>query len=218
MALDGALLSLLRDEIEKGVLGARIDRVHQPSKEEIILALRFKGGVRRLLISAGAADARIHFTDTKAENPQSPPMFCMLLRKYLGSGKLIRVRQAGLDRILFLDFETVNEFSDPTVVTLAVEIMGRHSNIIVVGEDGVIIDAVKRVDFEMSSVRQVLPGMRYELPPAAKRLSLIEDSPEEIVRALKDGTDGELSKCLLQVLTGVSPILCRELAHFATRG
>ena len=185
MALDGAFLSLIKYELERELIGSRIDRIYQPAKEEIILTLRFKGGVRRVLISAGAMDARIHLTETRAENPQSPPMFCMLLRKYLGSGKLVSIRQQGLDRILFLDFETVNEFSDPTVVTLAVEIMGRHSNLIVINSEGVIIDAVKRVDLEMSSVRQVLPGMRYQLPPAEPRHSLAEDDPEEMIAALR---------------------------------
>lgn len=218
MALDGAFLRLVKYEIEQALLDARIDRIYQPSREEIILAMRFRGGMRRLLISAGAMDARIHLTQRKPENPQSPPMFCMLLRKYLGSGKLIRIRQQGLDRILFLDFETVNEFSDLTVVTLAVEIMGRHSNLIVLNSEGVIIDAIKRVDLEMSSVRQVLPGMKYQLPPAQKRLNLVEDSPDEMVERLKAGPDGELSKCLMKVLDGVSPVLCREIAHFATRG
>lgn len=218
MALDGAFLSLIKYELEQELIGSRIDRIYQPAKEEIILTLRFKGGVRRVLLSAGAMDARIHLTGTKAENPQSPPMFCMLLRKYLGSGKLVSIRQQGLDRILFLDFETVNEFSDPTTVTLAIEIMGRHSNLIVINREGIIIDAIKRVDLEMSSVRQVLPGMRYELPPAESRYSLVEDDPEEMLSALRELPDGELSKCLLKVLDGASPVLCREIAHFATRG
>ena len=218
MALDGAFLSLIKYELEQELIGSRIDRIYQPAKEEIILTLRFKGGVRRVLLSAGAMDARIHLTGTKAENPQSPPMFCMLLRKYLGSGKLVSIRQQGLDRILFLDFETVNELSDPTTVTLAIEIMGRHSNLIVINREGIIIDAIKRVDLEMSSVRQVLPGMRYELPPAEPRYSLVEDDPEEMLSALRELPDGELSKCLLKVLDGASPVLCREIAHFATRG
>ena len=95
MALDGAFLSLIKYELEQELIGSRIDRIYQPAKEEIILTLRFKGGVRRVLLSAGAMDARIHLTGTKAENPQSPPMFCMLLRKYLGSGKLVSIRQQG---------------------------------------------------------------------------------------------------------------------------
>ena len=197
MALDGAFLSLLRDEIERGVLDARIDKIYQPSKEEIILLLRGREGVRRLLLSANASGARVHFTNETVENPKTPPMFCMLLRKHLGSGRLVAVRQQGMDRILFLDFETYNEFGDRVIITLALEIMGRHSNLIVVDQNGKIIDAIKRVNEEMSSVRMILPGLSYSLPPAQDKLSLLEDDIEEIVKRIRNGKDGEISKCIL---------------------
>lgn len=218
MALDGAFLSLLCEEIERGVLDARIDKIYQPSKEEIILLLRGREGARRLLLSANASGARVHFTKETVENPKSPPMFCMLLRKYLGSGRLVAVRQQGMDRILFLDFETYNEFSDRVTVTLAVEIMGRHSNIIVLDQNGKIIDAIKRVNDEMSSVRMILPGLSYTLPPAQDKLSLVEDGIGEIVERVRSGKDGELSKCILGAVEGISPLLAREIADYVTRG
>ena len=218
MALDGAFLSLLRDEIERGVLDARIDKIYQPSKEEIILLLRGREGVRRLLLSANASGARVHFTNETVENPKTPPMFCMLLRKHLGSGRLVAVRQQGMDRILFLDFETYNEFGDRVIITLALEIMGRHSNLIVVDQNGKIIDAIKRVNEEMSSVRMILPGLSYSLPPAQDKLSLLEDDIEEIVKRIRNGKDGEISKCILGTVEGVSPLLTREVAHYVTRG
>ena len=172
MALDGAFLRLLKREIESWALGSRVDRIAQPSREELILTLRQKGGSRRLLISAGADSPRIHFTESKVENPKEPPMFCMLLRKHLSSARLAQVRQVGMDRILHLVFETANELGDRVELILAVEIMGRHSNCILVGADGRIADAVKRVDQETSSVRPILPGLPYELPPMQGKAQL----------------------------------------------
>ncbi len=218
MALDGAFLSLLRSEIARGVLDARIDKIYQPSKEEIILLLRGREGARRLLLSANASNARIHFTSESVENPKSPPMFCMLLRKHLGSGRLVGVRQQGMDRVVFLDFETYNELGDRVIVTLALEIMGRHSNLIVLSQDGKIIDAIKRVNEEMSSVRMILPGLPYSLPPAQEKLSLLQADTGEIVERIRTGRDGELSKCILGAVEGMSPLLAREAAHYVARG
>ena len=165
MALDGMFLYQLRQELAEKALGARVDRIHQPAREEIIIALRWKGGAGKLLLSANAGSPRIHFTEAAPENPKQPPMFCMLLRKHLGSARLIRIEQVGLDRILHLVFESVNEMGDLVELTLVVEIMGRHSNIVLVDHSGRIIDAIKRIDAEMSSVRQILPGMLYQSPP-----------------------------------------------------
>ena len=131
MALDGATLYCLAREIRAHV-GERIDKISQPSREEVILTLRGKEGGGRLLLCAGAASPRIHFTKISVENPSSPPMFCMLLRKHLSTAKLVGVRQLDSDRVLFLDFETVNELGDLVIITIAAEIMGRHSNIIII--------------------------------------------------------------------------------------
>ena len=152
MALDGAFLSLVTKEIENEAMGSRIDKIAQPSKEEIIITLRFKGGTKKLLISANASSPRLHFTNITLENPKSPPMFCMLLRKHLSAGKFIGIRQNGLDRTVMLDFETVNELGDLTVTTIAVEIMGRYSNIILLNESGVVIDSIKRITIDLSCV------------------------------------------------------------------
>ena len=144
MALDGATLYCLAREIRAHV-GERVDKISQPSREEVILTLRGKEGGGRLLLCASAASPRIHFTKVPVENPSSPPMFCMLLRKHIGSGKLTAVRQQGLERILYLDFEAVNEMGDLVIVTLAMEIMARHSNLILLNQEGKILDAIKRV-------------------------------------------------------------------------
>lgn len=217
MALDGAFLYAVKKELEP-LIGGRVDRIHQPSREEIVIALRTRQGAKKLYISANAGSARVHITEKQVDNPQVPPMFCMLLRKHLGSGRLTAVRQDGLERILFLDFECVNELGDVVTVTLACEIMGRCSNLIVIGSDGRVIDSIKRVDEEMSRQRMVLPGMRYTLPPRDDRLCFLTCQPEEILRRLSEEAPAELSKALIRSCEGISPILAREWTFFAGRG
>ena len=216
MALDGAFLHTIQSELTARI-GARIDKIHQPSREEIVLVLRWPGGSGRLLLSASASNARIHFTSFPPENPKTPPMFCMLLRKHLGSGKLVAVRQLELDRVLTLDFETTNELGDLVVLSIAVEIMGRHSNIIVIGPDGKILDAVKRVDNTMSGVRMVLPGLTYTLPPLQNKLNLLATDDDTLLRAVT-AKQAELSKAVLQTVQGFSPILAREVAFYVSKG
>ena len=218
MALDGIFLASLKREIEAVALDSRVDRIYQPAKEEIVMVLRFRGGSVRLFLSASANSPRIHSTTVPLENPKNPPMFCMLLRKHLNAAKLTAVRQLGSDRVLFLDFETVNELGDRVTVTIAVEIMGRHSNLIVINQDGKILDAVKRVTDEKSSVRPILPGMRYTLPPAQDKLNFFTATREEAEQAFRAGKNQEFSKAIMQVYSGVSPILSREIAHYATGG
>lgn len=219
MALDGCMLSLVGREIADKVLGGRVDKIHQPTKEEIIIAIRSQHGSYKLLLSAKAAGARVHLTTMSVENPKQPPMFCMLLRKHIGSGRLVNIRQQGFDRVLFFDFEAINELGDTVIITLAVEIMGRHSNIVLLEDNSKkIIDAVKRVNFDMSSVRQIMPGLSYVLPPPQERLSPTTDPATVIDRIKNCGRDISLSKLLLETLEGVSPLLCREISHFATRG
>ena len=120
MALDGAFLACLRQEIWDSLPAARIDKIHQPGREELIIALRYKGGNRKLYLSAGANSPRIHFTEEAPENPAQPPMFCMLLRKRLTGGRLVAIRQEGWERALYLDFDCINELGDPVRLTLAV--------------------------------------------------------------------------------------------------
>ena len=217
MALDGAFLYAIRNELSS-LIGGRVEKIHQPSREEIIISLRTRNGGKKLYISANAASARVHITENTVDNPQTPPMFCMLLRKHLGSGKLVGIRQDGLERILFLDFECVNELGDIVTVTLACEIMGRCSNLIIINNEGRVIDSIKRVDEEMSRERLVLPGMKYTLPPRGERLNFLEADSEEIKTALKSADNGELSKVLIRIFEGISPILAREWTFFAGRG
>lgn len=217
MALDGAFLCAVKKELLP-LVGGRVEKIHQPSREEIIISIRTRQGSKKIFISANAGSARVHITENPVDNPQTPPMFCMLLRKHLGSGKLIDVRQDGLERILFLDFECVNELGDVVTVTLACEIMGRCSNLIIINHEGKILDSIKRVDEEMSRERMVLPGMRYTLPPRSERLNFLTCGSEQIAKAVKNSAPAELSKALIRSFEGISPVLAREWTFFAGRG
>jgi len=218
MALDGITLSMLKKEISEKLIGARVDKIHQPSKEELIMSFRWNGGNGKLLISASANGPRIHFTESSVDNPKNPPMFCMLMRKHLAGAKLVEIEQFGLERMLHLSFATYNEFGDPVIMKLAVEIMGRHSNIMLIGPDGKIIDAIKRVTADMSSVRQVMPGMSYVFPPAQNKMNTLEPDYMILAERLKTGRDIPLSKALMENLDGVSPIVCREISDYVTGG
>lgn len=209
MALDGAFLLAVKQELMP-LTGGRIEKIYQPSKDEIVISIRTRTGSSRLLISAAASSARIHITNRPIENPKVPPMFCMLLRKRLGCGKLLDIRQDGLERILYLDFETVNELGDVVTVTLAAEIMGKYSNLIVIGENGKIIDSLKRVDDAMSRERLVLPGMTYSPPPRDDRLNFLIAGDEEMRGRILAASGKSAAKCLIGIFEGISPILARE--------
>lgn len=217
MALDGIYLSLLRKEFDP-LIDGRVDKIHQPSREELIMTIRTKEGAQKLMFSTGAGSARVHITTADIENPKTPPMFCMLMRKHLAGGRLTAIRQDGFERILFFDFEATNEMGDRVNLTLAAEIMGRRSNLILYREDGRIIDSIKRVGQEMSSVRMVLPGARYTLPPREERLNLLDCTKEEFLAKIVENPTAELSKAIMKTLEGISPVFAREAVFFAARG
>ena len=218
--LDGIYLRHIKNEIENEALGARVNQVYQPNRDELVLVLRTFGGSKKLLLSARANSPRVNFCAKTPENPVQPPMFCMLLRKRLGSGKLVSVRQQDCDRILFLDFESVNELGNIMNITLACEIMGMYSNIIVINRDtGVIIDSLKRVDLTLSSRRLVLPNIKYELPDAQDKLNILTSSAEEIADKIKNlPAEMPLGKAVLAAVQGISPIIGREIEYRVCEG
>lgn len=219
MALDGVFLRHLKNEIGEALINARVDKVFQPNRDELIIAFRGFDAAHKLLISARANSARINLTKIPVENPMQPPMLCMLLRKKLQGAKLVDIIQPELERALLFKFDSVNELGDHVELTLAAEIMGRYSNIILVDENGKIIDALKRVDAEMSSERLVLPGLLYRLPPPQDKLSMLESDVGEVMRRIDElPRDMELSKALMSVLQGISPIAAREVEHNVGRG
>ncbi len=219
MALDGAFLHHLKQELEPLVLGARVDKIYQPNREEMVFSLRTRTDTFRLLLSARANSARVHLTQRPIENPKQPPMLCMLFRKWLGGARLAAIHQDGLERAISFAFDTFNELGDPVRLTLVMEIMGRYSNLIFVDSDGVILDALKRVDEEMSSERLVLPGVRYRPPPPQQKLCMLDADPDQVLERLAQPRKNfELSNALLDVLQGVSPVVCREIQHRVADG
>ncbi len=219
MALDGIFLRHIKNEIETQALGARVSQIYQPNRDELVFALRTFDGNKKLLLSARANSPRVNFCESTPENPAQPPMFCMLLRKRLGGGKLTAVRQMECDRVIFFDFECVNELGDTVVLTVVCEIMGMYSNIIIVDSDGVIIDSLKRVDLTMSSRRLVLPNIKYELPQPQDKLNILSYSPEETAdRIIHFDSEMPLNKALIKSIQGVSPIVCRELEYRICEG
>ncbi len=216
MALDGIFLRHIKNELEGILVDARVSQVYEPNRDELIINLRTFDGNKRLLLSTRADSPRVGITKYSVENPDKPPMFCMLLRKRLTSAKLTAIRQPDLERMLYFDFDCVNELGDRVKLTLAVEIMGKHSNIVLIDGEGVIVDALKRVDVTLSSKRLVLPSLIYEMPPSQDKLSIEAETTEEILKAMELSFDSRLDKVILNTLTGVSPIVCRELAYVAT--
>lgn len=214
MAFDGVMMHYVKEEIKGVALDARVSQIHQPNRDELVIALRTKNGNKKLLVSSRANSPRICFTEHSIENPATPPMLCMLLRKRLGGAKLVDVRQIELERIMFLDFIATNELGDKVKLTLCVEIMGKYSNIILIDENDNIVDALKRVDFTMSTQRLVLPNIKYELPPKQDKLCILECSGRDIVeKAINTPAEMRLSKALLSAMQGVSPIITRELEY-----
>lgn len=210
MAFDGIFLHLVKNEISQQLLNFRVDKVYQPSKEEILLTFRTYDGLVKLLLSAKADSARIQLTDQYIENPQKPPMLTMLLRKLLSGARLTEIKQEGFERILTLVFDARNELGDPVVYKIIIEIMGKYSNIIIVDGDDKIIDCVKRVDENKSSVREILPGIRYLLPPAQDKMNILSNSIFDIEQRMKE-LNLTRGKAAGKVIQGISPIVANEI-------
>lgn len=213
MALDGIFLSFLTSEVSQTLVGAKVDKIHQPGKNELVFIFRTRTGLYKLFLTADANAPRFNLAETTPENPQNPPMLCMLFRKKLAGATLADVRQQGLDRIVFFEFDATDDIGDPCKLTLAVEIMAQHSNIILFGEDGRIVDAVKRVDAEKSSYRLVLPGAVYKLPPEQIKLDIRSAGIGNIVDSVCACAGSKLSSAVLKTVQGVSPLTAREIAY-----
>ena len=210
MPLDAVCLSGVVRELRGAVLGLRIEKVQQPARDLVILSLR---GGRRLLLCAGASQARIHLTGAARENPAAPPMFCMLLRKHLGGGRLSGLEQPALERVVILTLETADELGEQGRRRLVLECMGRHSNLILLDGQGRIIDCLRRVDLEMSEQRQVLPGLFYRLPPAQEKADPLSTGEADFRRLLSGANpEQEAASFLLDAFFGLSPLACREIA------
>ncbi len=215
MALDGIFLNHIKNEIEPCIIGSRVEKIHQPSREELVIHLRSRSGSYKLFLSVRVNSPRVHLTENPPENPATPPMFCMLMRKKLTNSMLTGIRQNGLDRVLYFDFEATNDIGDKVPVCLSIEIMAKHSNIILIDENNRIVDAIKRVDLSRSTVRQILPGFPYTPPPAQDKPDLSDASARDIVKAVEQLETKVLSSAILNSVQGVSPLICREIAHLS---
>lgn len=215
MALDGIFLYHLKNEISDFALDSRVDKVYQPSKDEIVINLRSRQGSKKLLLSCNADAARIHFTEFPPENPSKPPMFCLLLRKRLTGAWVTEIEQDNLERILKINFSGTDELGDKTNYSLIIEIMGKYSNIIFIDKDGKIIDSMKRVDENKSHIREVLPGVTYVAPPKQDKLNIFTDDIEKIRKKIADSRKG-MYKAVMETVKGVSPIICREFEYGLT--
>ena len=211
MPMDGVMLGFIARELAHKLKDGRIDRVIQPERDEIHLLIRAQGENHRLLLCASPNGARVHLTQHAKTGPMEPPMLCMLLRKHLSSGRIMDVRRVAGDRILEIDINALNELGDQVTRTLIIEIMGRHSNIILKNSDGCIIDASRHVDEEISRVRLVLPGLPYEYPPSQGKLNPDTASAEDIAQRLTE-TGGKLHKAISAAVAGFSPQAAKEAA------
>lgn len=219
MAFDGLATKIIVDNCNALLTEGRIEKALQPEKDEIILVIRARGANHRLLFSASANCARMHFTTLQKENPNVPPVFCMLLRKHLVGGKVDSFRHLDYDRIIELKVLTTNDFGESCIRYFIIEIMGRHSNIILLNEDRKIIDSIKHIDFDMSRVREVMPGRQYILPPGQDKVSpaLLLENSSNILPLLQTPPSEEMrvDKFLLETIKGISPLFAREICHQA---
>ncbi|HZJ56876.1 MAG TPA: NFACT RNA binding domain-containing protein [Clostridia bacterium] len=216
MALDGVLLNCILTELKDTIIGGRIDKVYQPEKDEVHLGIRCKNQDRRLLISASPNYPRIHLTGRQKINPITPPVFCMVLRKHLLGGRIIEIEQPDFERILILSIEARDELGDLSVKRLIVEIMGRHSNIILVDDGELIIDSVKRINKDISRVRRVLPGETYNFPPSQNKHNPLTQDINTLENILNMAFEPKrIAGIILNNFTGISKVTAQEIVYRA---
>jgi len=216
MPLDAVALGAVACELDGALKGAKIEKIHQPERDEILLVLKGVIGAKKLVISGGSANARVHLAEESKENPSVPPMFCMLLRKHLTGGRIESVRQLGFERAVDIEISCRNELGDLTVRHLICEAMGRNSNIIFLDEQRRIIDSVKHIDLTVSSVRNILPGLIYMMPPEAGRLNPLSATEDDFYEILKNAPEGrEADRAITDGVMGISPLLAGECIYRA---
>ncbi len=213
MPFDAIFMSALKDELSRDLPTSRIDKINQPERDELILNLRTPGGNKKLLISANPSAPRIHFTEMTAENPITPPMFCMLMRKHLGGARIKSITQPGLERVLIITADSMDEMGQISEKQLVFEALGRQSNLILVGSDGRIIDSVCRADGDMTSKRAILPGMFYRLPQGQDKLDPGRIDQTAIRQLLDTAPGVQADKWIMETFFALPPLICRELAY-----
>lgn len=215
MAFDGIVIANLAHDIKSRLEGGKINKIAQPEKDELLFTIKNNRETYRLSISASASLPLIYFTDTNKPSPLTAPNFCMLLRKHIGTGRIVKVSQPGLERILEFEIEHLDELGDLQKKRLIVELMGKHSNIIFCKEDGTILDSIKHISAQVSSVREVLPGRMYFIPHTVDKADPLTVTEEEFQTLLRSAPM-PVQKALYQKLTGISPLIGTELCHLAS--
>lgn len=215
MAFDGIVIANLTHEIRQKLEGGKINKIAQPEKDELLFTVKNNRETLRLSISANASLPLAYFTGSNKPGPLTAPNFCMLLRKHIGTGRIVKVEQPGLERVIEFTIEHLDEMGDVCRKRLIVELMGKHSNIIFCKEDGTILDSIKHVSAQVSSVREVLPGRPYFIPQTMEKADPLTVT-EEAFSALLHGTPAPVQKALYQKLTGISPVVGAELCHLAS--
>ena len=212
MAIDAICLTAIVEELRPQLAGLRVDKVQQPARDQVVLLFRGK----RLLLSAGAGGPRLQLTEIPRDNPAEPPMFCMLLRKHLSGARMADIVQPPLERLVKMEFDASDELGRAGKRTLVLEAMGRRSNLILLDEEGRIIDSLRRVDADMSAQRQVLPGLFYRPPASTGRLPFLEETEKGFAaRFAAAPAEKTLDGFLLDQYFGLSPLMARELAFRA---
>lgn len=214
MAFDGIIIANIVRDMKQKLEGGRIQKIAQPEKDELLFTIKNNGTAFRLLASANASLPLIYFTETNKPSPMTAPNFCMLLRKHIGSGRIVAISQPGLERIIYIDVEHLDELGDLCQKRLVIEIMGKHSNIIFCRQDGTIVDSIKHVSAQVSSVREVLPGREYFIPATAQKLDPLSISEQDFAERISKSAL-PVQKALYQNLTGLSPVIGTEICHLA---
>ncbi|GAF66133.1 fibronectin/fibrinogen-binding protein [Bacillus sp. TS-2] len=215
MSFDGMMTRAVVKELNDSLATGRINKIYQPFKTELILSVRSKGKTHSLLLSANAQFARAHLTREKYSNPATPPMFCMLLRKHLEGAIIERIEQFGTERMIFIDCHSKDELGDETKKRLIVEIMGKHSNIILIDrQTDMILDSIKHISLSQSSYRSVLPGQSYKFPPPQEKKNPLEATEMTLLEGV-DFNAGKMDQQLVTLFAGFSPLIGKEIIHRA---
>jgi len=215
MAFDGITIANIVHELKNELADGRISKIAQPENDELMLTIKSPSGQRRLYISASASLPLIYITEENKPSPMTAPNFCMLLRKHISNGRIVDIRQPGLERIIHFDVEHLDELGDICRKTLTVEIMGKHSNIIFCTSEGTIIDSIKHISANMSSVREVLPGREYFIPDTMEKADPLNITAENFSNRLKN-RPMPLSKAIYTGFTGISPVIAEEICYLGS--
>lgn len=214
MAFDGTVIANIVSDMNARLIGGRIYKIYQPESDELLFVIKNQKNTWRLILSANAGLPLAYFTEKNRANPMTAPNFCMLLRKHITNGRITRITQPGMDRMIEFSIEHLNELGDLCTKRLVIELMGKHSNIIFLTEDGTIIDSIKHISHQISSVREVLPGREYVIPPQQDKIALTDISTEWMTGTLCRKPTS-IQKAIYGSIRGISPSLAAELCYRA---